>query len=282
MSPTRHRRLLTTAGLITAIAAAITIPALNAAASPASTPRHQPQLTVLAPRPGQIVTTPELAIHVAVRHFHLDSRYAGTPDTVGLGHFHEIIDGRLIDMSPLPPDSTRDTVSMVGIEPGHHTLTIVPAGNDHQEVAAAAVNVPFTYAGSYLPEPSGYMGTGAPSIRLSAPTDEVTVTGSTLGLTAQVGNFVLCGDCFGKTNVAGEGHWHVFLDLPPTAMDPMTMMPHMMTMAGDTTTTVSLVAVPNGTHTITAVLVGNDHMPTMPMAMSTININVNRHHHHQD
>ena len=196
-----------------------------------------------------------------------------------MGHFHTIIDGHLIDVSSSVRNGNRDTISMVGLAPGPHLLTVAPAWNDHMEATPAAVNVAFTYAGPYLPEPAGYTGTAAAALALPDPTAGSVIHGSSFDLTADIQNFVLCGDCYGKANVAGEGHWHIFLDLPMGAMDPMSMMPHMMTMASDTTQTVSLKGVTTGTHTFTAILVGNDHMPIMPMAMASITLDVrNRNH----
>jgi hypothetical protein len=227
------------------------------------------------------VTDPIMAIDVRTSGFQLDARYAGTPVVPGIGHFHTIIDGHLIDMSPWVRNGTTDTISMVGLAPREHVLTVVPAGNDHQEVTSAAVSVPFTYAGPYLPEPAGYTGTDPASITLTGPAEGSTVQGSTLTLTADIKNFVLCGDCYGKANVAGEGHWHIFVDLPAGAITPMAMMPFMKTMASDPTQAVSLKGLSAGPHTFTAVLVGNDHMPFMPVAMDSVTLTIRSSHHHR-
>ncbi len=225
--------------------------AANAVRRDHTTQHHRIALKVVEPTPGQVVTDSIMPVHVRTHGFHLDARYAGTPNVPGIAHFHTIIDGHLIDMSPSVRNGNRDTISMVGLEPGKHTLTVVPAGNDHQEVTAAAVSVRFTYAGPYLPEPAGYSGTEAASIALTSPANGSTVHGKALTLTADIKNFVLCGDCYGKPNVAGEGHWHIFVDLPAAAMDAMSMMPHMMTMASDASQTVSLVGLKPGPHTFT-------------------------------
>lgn len=240
---------------------------------------RQVSLTVVEPAVGEVVTDSVMPIYVRWAGFQLDARYAGTPLIPGVGHFHTIIDGHLIDMSPSVRNGNRDTISMVGVQPGSHVLTVVPAWNDHSEVMSAAVNVPFTYAGPFLPEPAGYTGTEAATIALVSPAPGSTIRGSSFTLTADIRNFVLCGDCYGKPNVAGEGHWHIFVDLPMGAMDPMSMMPHMMTMASDATQTVSLKGLNSGPHTFTAVLVGNDHMPVMPMAMASVTFNVRSGHH---
>lgn len=279
------RRFPISALKIGLVAAALAVPLTAGVASATATPSvtHHAEhrgvaIKVIEPAVGQVITDPIMPVYVRTSGFQLDARYAGTPVREGVGHFHTIIDGHLIDMSPSVRNGNRDTISMVGLEPGPHVLTIVPAWNDHMEVMSAAVNVPFTYAGPYLPEPAGYTGPDAATIALTGPTDGSTIQGSSFDLTADIQNFVLCGDCYGKPNVAGEGHWHIFLDLPMGAMDPMSMMPHMMTMASDATQTVSLKGVTSGQHTFTAVLVGNDHMPSMQMVMASITLNVRSGH----
>ena len=92
------------------------------------------------------------------------------------------------------------------------------------------------------------------------------MSGDYFTLTANVTNFVLCSDCFGKGDVAGEGHWHIFLD--------QVNMAHMLTMAGGPSQVVSLKGVTPGRHTFYAVLVGNDHMPIMPMTMASVTLYV--------
>ena len=84
-------------------------------------------------------------------------------------------------------------------------------------------------------------------------------------VTASANNFELCGDCFGKDNIAGVGHWHIFVDQP--------VISHMLTMAGDTT---SLKAITPGWHTFYAVLVNNHHMPFMgvPSSMASVTLSV--------
>ncbi len=256
------------------------IASANAATDDARhTEHHRVSISVVEPAVGQVVVDPTMPISVRWSGFQLDARYAGTPLIPGVAHFHTIIDGHLIDMSPSVRNGNRDTISMVGLQPGRHVLTVVPAWNDHSEVTSAAVNVPFTYAGPYLPEPAGYTGTETATISLASPAPGSTIRGSSFSLTADIQNFVLCGDCYGKPNVAGEGHWHIFVDLPMGAMDPMSMMPHMMTMASDATQAVSLNGLDSGLHTFTAVLVGNDHMPVMPMAMASVTLNVRSRHH---
>jgi hypothetical protein len=240
-------------GFATTVAAALALPFSVGVAS-AQLSDGTVSLTVLSPTSGQVITGPELPLQVLASGYRIDARYAGTPVTPAVGHYHEILDGNLVDMTPYQ-DGNRDTIPMVGVTVGAHTLTVVPAANDHSMIMSAAVNIPFTYAGPYLPEPAGYSGTGAPSIGIAAPAAGATVTGSSFTMAVNVSNFVLCQECFGKTPVAGEGHWHAFLDQP--------MMANMLTMGGGPSQTISLKGVTPGWHTFWAVLVDNHHMPFM-------------------
>lgn len=214
-------------------------------------------LTVLEPTPNEVVYGPGLALKVVAHGYKLDDYYAGSPALDCIGHYHEIIDGKigdffqgLIDMTPLN-DPTRDTISMVGLEPGMHVLTLVPAENDHTVIWSKAVSIPFYYYGPYLPEPDGDIG--IPSIMITSPASGTTVTGKSFTMTVSVQNYVLCQDCFGKALVAGEGHWHVFED----NVD----MGGMRQMSGTNTMTVPLLNYSPGWHTFYAVLTYNNHMP---------------------
>ena len=217
-------------------------------------------LKVLAPTPKQVVKGPFLNLHVLARGYRLDAYYAGTPVQPHIGHYHEILDGNLVDMTPLK-GPTVDTISMVGVTPGKHVLTLVPARNDHSTIMSKAVMIPFYYEGRYRPEPAGYAGTGKPSIAISSPKPRSTVGGISFDMTARIQNFVLCQDCFAKALVAGEGHWHIFVD--------KVNMPHMLTMAGANTQTVPIKGVKRGWHTFYALLVDNHHMPIMPMTIAS-------------
>jgi hypothetical protein len=222
-------------------------------------------LQVSLPTPYEVVTTSTLTLQVTASGYQLDARYAGTPDLAYVGHYHEILDGRLVDMTPMR-DGNRDAVSMVGVTRGLHMLTLVPANNDHSMVMSAAVSIPFFYEGTYLPEPAAPGFIGAPSVTITSPANSSTVQGSFFYMSADVQNFALCPECFGKADVTGVGHWHIFLD--------QVGMPYMLTMAGSNTQMVSILGVSPGWHTFYAVLVGNDHMPIMPMTMSAITLYV--------
>ena len=249
--------------------AAATAPAATADTTAATSTHGVPgtlpstvSLTVLQPTPYQVITGPALPIQVLANGYLIDARYAGTPDSSFIGHYHEILDGNLVDMTPYR-DGNRDQLPMVGVADGLHTLTLVPSNNDHTTVANAAVSIPFYYEGPYLPEPAGNSGSGTPSISISSPVNGSSVQGDSFTITADVNNFVFCGDCFGKALVAGEGHWHIFAD--------QVNMPHMLTMGTGSGTSgtqvVSLKGITPGWHTFYALLVDNHHMPFMTNGM---------------
>jgi hypothetical protein len=224
-------------------------------------------LQVLSPTPGEVVTTPTLTINVVAVGYKLDAAFAGTPNLPHIGHYHEMLDGRLVDMTPLHNPSN-DTMSMVDVAPGPHTLTLVPANDDHSMIMSAAVNIPFTYAGPFLPPPAPVQFLNPPTVTISSPANGATITGPSFFMTVSTSNFELCGNCFGKDNIDGVGHWHIFVDQP--------VMSHMLTMAGDTTQEVLLKAITPGWHTFYAVLVNNQHMPFMgvPSSMTSVTLYV--------
>jgi hypothetical protein len=268
---TRARRALVLATLATLVAFMLlsaTRTLVNAASDTSSSGLSSSvSLQVLSPTPGEVVTTPTLAIAVTAVGYKLDAAFAGTPNLAHIGHYHEILDGQLVDMTPLH-NPTVDTVSMVDVVPGAHVLTLVPANNNHSMIMSAAVNIPFTYAGLFLPPPAPIVFPGAPTVTITAPANGAIVSGPSFFMTASVTNFALCGGCFGKDNITGVGHWHIFVDQP--------VMSHMLTMANDTTQEVSLKAITPGWHTFYAVLVNDQHMPFMgmPSTMSAITLYV--------
>lgn len=223
-------------------------------------------LTVQQPTAGQVVTG-DLPIQVSPIGYVLDANYAGSPDLTTLGHYHELLDGSLIDMTPLQGPDT-DTVSMAGVTPGPHVLTLVPAENDHMTIASASVDTAFTYAGPFIPLPTPGPSSAAPTIAITSPAAGATVTRPYFNMTVSVGNASICQVCFGKANINGVGHWHIFVDQP--------VMANMLTMAGDTTQQVPLAGVTPGVHTFWAVFVNDQHMPFMnaPTTMSSVSLNV--------
>jgi hypothetical protein len=145
---------------------------------------------------------------------------------------------------------------MVGVVPGLHVLTIVPARNDHSMIMANAVMVPFYYEGPFLSQPTCTTCNGPATINIVSPASGA-VGGNSFTLTVSVQKFFFSNPSYGKELVTGVGHWHIFLD--------QVMMPNMLTMAYTNSQQVYLTGVAPGVHTFYAVLVNNQHMPFMVM-----------------
>ena len=169
--------------------------------------------------------------------------------------------------------------------PGLHYLTLVPACNDHTPDWRAAVNIPFIYAGPYIPEQTYTGSPGSPTVGIVSPTPNVVLTGTSFQMTVSVTNFQLSGGDYAKALEPNMGHWHLFAvpgqnvmpgDVMPGVFSSMSamfmaMQPHMLSMFPAATTQtgylVGLASSP-GWYTFYAILVQNDHMPFMVPAYS--------------
>jgi len=93
-----------------------------------------------------------------------------------------------------------------------HTLTVVPALDDHAQVTANARSVMFDYAPARpLPAMAGTMTMGKPSITIVSPRPGATVSGNFTGA-VRIKDFRASCALFGKPNLDGYGHWHLNLD----------------------------------------------------------------------
>jgi hypothetical protein len=99
------------------------------------------KLSVLEPKPSALVRGTSVPTDISLTHFRDDCRFAGTPNRMGVGHYHIMLDGVLINMFC----RDRGAVSMQNVRPGRHTLEFVPAEDDHTDDMKAAKKVTFTY-----------------------------------------------------------------------------------------------------------------------------------------
>ncbi len=309
----------------------LVLPANGAVATSATCYGSDWALNVQAPTPGEVVTASSLAIQVHSINYQLNARYAGTPDLPGIGHYHEYLDNYvpgmgnqpmpgvgagIVDLAPTT-NPTHDQISMTAVSntsmpaagpvngmtnlpwpgasyvtPGLHYLTLVPACNDHTPDWAAAVNIPFTYAGPYIPEPT-YAGLdGSPTLGIVSPASGTGLNGTSFDMTVNVQNFLLCGPCYAKALESNVGHWHMFAlpgqnampgDVMPGVFSSMSamfmaMQPHMVSMFPAALTQqgylIGLASSP-GWYTFYAVLVANNHMPfTVPVMMNGMQIGI--------
>jgi hypothetical protein len=210
---------------------------------------------IVSPSSGSVLTANALDLKVHVSGYKDSCDYAGTEDREGIGHYHVLLDGSLINMFCTPTAE----VSMQNVQPGDHMIEVVPAQDDHTEIEDNAVELPFTYQPSNpLPEIAGSTTSAKPSVRILEPADGATLSGS-FTVTVAFTNFHDSCDLLGKPDVPGYGHWHVNVD---SMTGPMMGMGTMLGMACTDTFTGSTVGMtPGTTHTLYALVVDNGHAP---------------------
>jgi hypothetical protein len=212
-------------------------------------------LTLDSPSAGGTLTENEIDVNVDVNEYDLSCDESGKPVREGVGHYHLVLDGVLVDMFCTPQAS----VSMQNVPPGEHTLAAHPALNDHNEVLDNEVEFEFTYEPTDpLPDVTDKTFDGEPSIEILSPQPGDTVKGE-FDVEVEVTNFDLNCDLLGKPGVFGAGHYHINLD---TSTGPMMGMGTMLAMTCDTTFTASTEGLePGSTHTVIALLADNGHAP---------------------
>jgi len=235
-------------------------------APPMMTANTGAHLKVLAPTNGFTLTGNSLATRVAITHFKVDCRYAGTANRKGIGHYHIELDKSLINMICGP----RSSVSMLDVKPGKHTVQFIPAANDHADDMKAMKQISFNYKPSNpLPaaKPLGFPG--KPSVNIVSPKPGATVHDG-FNLVVAIKNFRLSCALYGKANVKGYGHWHANVD---TTTMGMMGMGTMLGMSCGNSFHVSLAGIKPGQHKFIAILEDNTHAPTIG-AQASVSVNV--------
>jgi hypothetical protein len=223
-------------------------------------------LAVTKPGPGAVVTANSVPFDVRLSHFKVDCRFAGTSNRTGVGHYHVMLDGALINM--FCSDTSR--VSLQDVKPGKHTLAFVPADNTHVDDLKAERKISFTYRPSkplraIQPEENA----GRPAIRITSPRPGASVHGD-FDFKVAPRNFEFSCALYGKRNIAGYGHWHANVDSTTKGMMGMATM---LGMSCQRSFHVSLAGIKPGKHTFYAILEDNQHAPT-PKAQASVTLNV--------
>ncbi len=224
------------------------------------------KIQVTSPQTGALVTGNSVTLQVAVSGYTSTCALAGKETQAGTGHYHILLDKALVNMFCTPTA----TISMQNVTPGMHTLTAVPALNDHAEVEENASSITIDYQPAHsLQAIANATFAGAPSITILSPTKGQTVSGS-FDVVVKVTNYNLSCDLMGKPDVAGYGHWHLNLD---SMSGPMMGMGTMLGMSCTTVfhaTTQGLK--PGETHTLIALLTDNGHAPLNPAVDSQVTV----------
>ncbi len=235
--------------------------------------RHM-HVTIVSPAAGTKVTGNSVTVHVRVTGYKDTCALAGKHvmgmEATTTGHYHVLLDGALVNMYCTPAA----VVSLQNVKPGMHTLTVVPALDDHQQVTPSARSIMFDYAPAKpLPAVTGMMPMGKPSITVLSPKPGATVAG-TFTVRVRIKDYRVSCALFGKPNLHGYGHWHLNLD---TATGGMMGMGGMMAMSCTNTIRASTAGLmPGSTHTLIALLVDNEHVPLMPLVAARVTVRIGK------
>jgi hypothetical protein len=236
--------------------------AASPAGSPSSSGMAMPEASgnmatkFMSPQNGAVITANSIDVKVAVMGYQLSCALAGKAPKAGFGHYHIELDHALVNMYC----SDTASISLQNVTPGQHTLTVLPALNNHEEVPAGKNDLMFTYQpASPLPVIAA-ANLGTPSIKILSPHNGDTVSG-TFSVQVAINNFNPSCDLLGKPNLSGYGHWHLNVD---SMSGPMMGMATMLGMACSSSFQVSTQGLTPGHHTFFALLVDNQHAPLMP------------------
>jgi hypothetical protein len=221
------------------------------------------------PADGTKVTANQVTLTVATSGYTDTCDLAGKPAVnATTGHYHVLLDKSLVNMFCTPTAA----VSMQNVKPGKHTLTVVPALNDHAEVEENAKSVTINYQPTHpLPVLTDKPAAGTPSIKILEPKAGDTVSGP-FDVTVQISNFNPNCDLMGKPGVAGYGHWHLNLD---TSTGPMMGMGSMVAMSCQHVMHATTQGLnPGQTHTLIALLVDNGHAPLSPPVEDKVEVKI--------
>lgn len=240
----------------------------------------KPSLTVLSPGNGATVTSTDIPVSVQVSKFTLSAADVGLPDKEGEGHIHVMLDG--MNMGVLFNFYTTPTFTLPGegMKPGQHTLTFDLASNTHMDMEDTVTSVTIDYEPlAAQPAPRANQSSAAPAVSVVWPPDGATV-GPVFTLRVSKQNFTPSLELEGKPNLAGYGHYHVFVDMPMLdttsgqGMESMMSMAGMIGMPATDDIPVDLRAWPDGQHTITVEPVQDDHTPIQGATPGMVTINL--------
>jgi len=228
----------------------------------------QMKVSVRSPSDGSKITGDNVTLQVATTGFTNRCDLAGKPVQRGTGHYHVLLDKSLVDMYC----ADKATLSLAGVTPGPHILTVVPAQNDHAEIEPNATSVKIDYEPSSPKAPAKSTApTGKPGIKIVSPRPGETVAGS-FDVKINVSNFDLTCAEMGKPDVPGHGHWHLNFD---TMKGPMMGMMTMAAMSCEHTLHASTAGLkPGSTHKLIALLADNVHAPVMPAVADSVEVRV--------
>ncbi|MCC7022768.1 MAG: hypothetical protein IT338_08070 [Thermomicrobiales bacterium] len=229
----------------------------------------KPALEVVTPADGAKITTNDIDVQLKVSDLKLDCAAFGRPDQDGAGEVLAFVDGATIAQLTGFYCTDTFTISGEGLTPGKHTLAFVLASNTHVPMMDTAKQVTIDFQPSTpAPLPKAHF-TGNPGVKLDSPQDGAAVPAS-FPVKVTPENFTPAAGLEGKTNVAGFGHYHVWVDAPAKheSLAGLVLMP------GTNDFTLDLSAWGPGKHTIRIETAQNDHTMYDPSTPVEFSVNV--------
>ena len=241
--------------------------------APAVLAQGKPSLAVLSPAGGDTITSTDIPVSVQVSNFTLSPVDVGLPDKDGEGHIHVMLDGMNMGVLFNFYTSSSFTLPGEGIKPGQHTLTFDLASNTHMDMEDTVTSVTVNYQPlTAQPLPQATSPAGSPEVSIAWPPNAA-VVGPQFTVQLQRNSFTPALELEGKPNLAGYGHYHVFVDMDMAGMSGgMMSMAGMIGMPASDSVPLDLRAWPNGQHTITVEPVQNDHTPIQGATPAMITI----------
>lgn len=226
-----------------------------------------PSFSIISPSEGATIDTNDILVSLDISNFTLDAAGSGAPDQDGVGQVLVFLDGDTVAQLTNIYPTASFIVPGDGLAAGEHTIAIVLASNTHVPMMETAQMVTFDYQPvEPLPLPvENY--TGAPAVTLVSPTDGATVPPQfEVQVTPQ--NFAPTTGLEGKANVAGYGHYHVWVDTEemPSSLAGLVLMP------GTNAFALDLSAWGPGEHQIRIETAQNDHTMYDPATAASFTV----------
>lgn len=228
-----------------------------------------PSIEIVSPAAGATIDTNAILVSLNVSNFTLSAAASGAPDQDGVGQVLVFLDGDTVAQLTNIYCTNSFIVPGDGLAPGEHTLAVVLASNTHAPMMDTAQSVTIDYQPvEPLPLPVDNY-TGEPAVTLVSPADGDTVSPQ-FEVQVTPEHFFPTTGLEGKANVAGYGHYHVWVDTPemPASLAGLVLMP------GTNAFTLDLSAWGPGEHTIRIETAQNDHTMYDPATAASFTVTV--------
>ena len=233
--------------------------------------QNAPSLSIVSPTAGAAITSTDIAVQVKISNFTVDCAQLGRPDQAGVGQILALVDGTTIAQLTNFYCSDTFTIPGDGLAPGEHTIAVVLASNTHAPMMDTAQVVKINYQPALAVPLPAANNSGAPAVTLVSPLDGATVP-PVFDVQVRPSNLTVSTGLEGKANVAGYGHYHVWVDAAemPKSLANLVLMP------GTNGFTLNLTAWGEGQHTIRVEAAQDDHSMYAPATAATFKVTVSK------